>query len=1223
MFLSHELRRKLLQKGRALTLPQLREIARSMEESEKQARSIEGASGEVSSEVNSVSGRPDYKGDASTRNVKCFCCGNVGHKANDHRCPARGKQCRWCKGTGHFEAACKSKKKQNTGRGSGGARRPRRPDARRKDGPPHHVRQVEAEDKQSDDCEYAFGISDDCIVLSDGKISVKIGGLPVTMIIDSGASCNVIGRNVWEYLKANKVECVSNKVSKKLYTYGSNQPLQVAGVFTAEVSVGERVLSGVEFVVIENEGHALLGRETAIALEVLKLGPQVNSLKVSTDGAEGVPSIFEKFPGCCEGIGKLKDFQLKVPIDSEVQPIAQSIRRVPYHLRDKLSDKLDELVKLDIIEKVSGPSSWVSPVVVVPKPSGDIRLCVDMRQANMAVKREHYPIPTIDEVLQDLNQSKFFSKLDLNSAYHQIELSPESRDITTFCTHRGLYRYKRLMFGISCAPEMYQKVLQQVLQDCDGAHNILDDVIVHAATEEEHDRRFENVVRVLSSKGLTLNRDKCQFKMSHLEFMGHVLSARGIGPADVKVKAVVDAREPTSAAEVRSFLGLVNFTARFIPDLATVSAPLRQLTKDGEPFVWGLEQQKSFEELKTRLSSAETLGYFDKNAPTRVIADASPVGLGAVLVQQQGEEQRVISYASRSLSDTERRYSQTEKEALAIVWSCERFHAYLYGAEFELMTDHKPLECIFSPKSKTCARIERWLLRMQPYRFTVKYVPGPQNIADSLSRLLHSVPPSRDEDQTEEYVKWVAQESTPVALTTREIERASEHDPELRSIRECLLNGKWHAIEFKEYLPVRGELSAIGKLVLRGTRIVVPKQLRCQVLKLAHEGHPGIVSMKQRLRTKVWWPGIDKEAEKTCKTCHGCQLVSQPSKPEPMSRTELPSAPWQHLAADLLGPLPSGDYVFVVVDYYSRFFEIEFTKSTTSEKIVSMLSKIFVTHGLPLSLRTDNGPQFVSDYFEKYLEENGIEHRRTTPLWPQANGEIERQNRSILKRLRIAQAEGRNWKSEMDNFLVMYRSTPHSTTGVSPAELLFGRRIRTKLPHLQEFSIDDEVRDRDSERKKKGKVYADCRRNACESEIQEGDKVLLRQEKENKLSTPFKQSPFTVVQKNGNSVLVEADGVQYRQNVTHVKKYLERDDDVLPATSKSSDVSEAQRATQTSPSREFSEPAHSGTPSEDKPVEHKHVMEQSDDTTLRPSRVKRVPSRFQDYVLGCIQLAPG
>ena len=194
-----------------------------------------------------------------------------------------------------------------------------------------------------------------------------------------------------------------------------------------------------------------------------------------------------------------------------------------------------------------------------------------------------------------------------------------------------------------------------------------------------------------------------------------------------------------------------------------------------------------------------------------------------------------------------------------------------------------------------------------------------------------------------------------------------------------------------------------------------------------------------------------------------------------MARTEFPSAPWQHLAADLLGPLPSGDYIFVVVDYYSRFFEMEFTKSITTEKIVSLMSKMFVTHGLPCSLRTDNGPQFISDHFKGYLKKNGIEHRRTTPLWPQANGEIERQNRTILKRLRISQAEGRDWRSQMDDFLMMYRCTPHSTTGVSPAELLFDRKIRTKLPQLQEFTCDDEVRDRDSERKEKGEREDVCR----------------------------------------------------------------------------------------------------------------------------------------------------
>ena len=424
----------------------------------------------------------------------------------------------------------------------------------------------------------------------------------------------------------------------------------------------------------------------------------------------------------------------------------------------------------------------------------------------------------------------------------------------------------------------------------------------------------------MNERGLTFNRDKCQYKMAHLEFMGHVLSEHGVGPTEAKVRAVAEARGPRDAGEVRSFLGLVNFTARFIPDLATVSAPLQKLTKAKEPFVWGIDQQNSFNELKKRLTCAETLGYFDKEAKTTVIADASPVGLGAVLVQEQGDEHRIINYASRSLSDVERRYSQTEKEALAIVWSCERFHAYLYGAEFELLTDHKPLECIFSPKSKPCARIERWLLRMQPYTFTVKYLPGPKNIADPLSRLLRPESDTCRVSAGDEYVKFVAREATPVAMTTREIERESEHDPELQSVRECIMSGKWDCLVHKEYLPVRREPCAIGQLVLRGTRIVVPQNLREQVLKLAHEGHPGIVAMKQRLRSKVWWPGIDRQAEKVCQECFGCQLTSNPSKPEPMARIELPNAPWEHLVCDLLGPLPSGDYIFVVVDYYFVVF---------------------------------------------------------------------------------------------------------------------------------------------------------------------------------------------------------------------------------------------------------------------------------------------------------------
>jgi hypothetical protein len=236
------------------------------------------------------------------------------------------------------------------------------------------------------------------------------------------------------------------------------------------------------------------------------------------------------------------------------------------------------------------------------------------------------------------------------------------------------------------------------------------------------------------------------------------------------VDAVANARRPDSVSEVRSFLGL----GKFILDLATVADPLRKLTRQSEPFIWGDEQEHSFKELKKRLTNAETLGYFDLKAKTAIIADASPVGLGAVLVQTQKGESRVICYASRSLTDVERRYSQTEKEALALVWACERFHMYVYGIDFELLTDHKPLEFIYSRKSNASARVNRWVLRLQPYNFIVKHIPGKTNIADSLSRLTSEVP--EQDPTTEDYVRYVADKATPKAMTTREIEEASAND---------------------------------------------------------------------------------------------------------------------------------------------------------------------------------------------------------------------------------------------------------------------------------------------------------------------------------------------------------------------------------------------------------------------------------------------------------------
>ena len=1127
---STTLRRKFLTE-KDLTLEKVLDIASTFERAQNSATQMEnGVNGQVPEAGSTFQvrrperRRDDHRGQGAQpcAHIECYSCGRKGHRSKDPTCPAKSAKCHKCQNKGHFAVKCKS-----TPKFTSKSKKPNR-----------YARSI-SKYTEPDDETYIFTVKDS---FSANRLIVNVGGVPLDMIIDSGATCNVIDKNTWAFLKAQKLfKCISHaRTDKTLFAYGSKTPLKLAGTFRANIEGNGVTSANVEFTVLDGKGQSLLGRDSAIALDVLRVGPQICNL--STDIENSYPELFS-------GVGKLKDFQLTIPIDESVDPVIQPIRRVPYHLRERLEKKLESLEQTDIIEKVDTPSRWVSPAVIVPKGEDDIRLCIDMRQANTAVRRVHHTIPTIEDVLQEMNGSKIFSKLDIKNAYHQIELDEKSREITTFVTHTGQFRYKRLMFGVSCASELYQKVLQQILQNCPNAQNIMDDIIVHGVTQEQHDECLKNVLNVLREKGLTLNREKCEFNMSEIVFMGNVVSEHGVGPTESKVQDVLDARTPQNASEVRSFLGLVNFNARYIPDLATISEPLRRLTRKNVKFHWELEQEKSFEELKRRLTSAETLGFYDRNAKTQVICDASPVGIAAVLLQEQGDEQRVICYASRSLSKAEQKLAQIEREALAIVWGVERFHVYLYGTEFELLTDCKPLQFIMSPRSKPSARIERWVLRLQSYKFATRHIKGLDNISDCLSRLLKK---SKQDDQetnafisSTEYVKFVAVNATPSAITTREIEKASRFDTEISAVRECIAHNLWHKLPYKQYLPIKNELSAIGFLLLRGTRIVVPEALREQILEIAHESHPGIVSMKQNLRQHVYWPNIDKDVEKHCKTCYGCQLVSMPSKPEEMTRTELPNAPWQFLAIDWLGPLDSKDYILVTVDYYSRYIELGISKSPTSESAMKILHGIFSRHGLPLSVQTDGASCFTSDVFKAFLAENGIKHRRTTPFWPAANGECERQNRSLLKRIKIAQAEKRSWKAELDKYLLAYRSTPHSTTGVSPAELLFGRKIRSKLPSLQNHRLESEVRDTDSERKEKGKQYADKKRGACESSINVGDKVLLKQQKRNKLDTNFDPDPFVVCEKNGNSVVVERNGVTYKRNVSFVKKFSQRDNETL------------------------------------------------------------------------------
>ena len=1124
---SAQLRKALLEK-KDITFDKVLEMGRAKEAAQRQAQAIGKQSMYMSndSEVNAFSRKPDphvKKQAKPGRKGKCFRCGREGHYAKDKECPARNEVCRKCQKIGHYQSQCKTKCGGSSGNGPQMHPRSRR------------VNAVETGSDQESESEFAFVVDDTNV--RDGCIDVCVGGVLLSdVLIDSGATCNLIDKATWQSLKEQHVRCKSEKVTKKIYAYGSQKPLNTLGVFTACVEI-DGYNTKAEFVVIDGSGRPILGRDTAVELNVLRVGREVNAVTEAD------------FPGLFDGVGKLKGYEAKLHINTEVRPVAQNPRRVPYGLRDKVAAEIQNLQRQGIIEPVQGPTPWVNPVVIVPKPSGAVRLCVDMRQANEAIVRERHPIPTVDEVLQDLNGSTVLSKLDLRLGFHQLELHEDSRPITTFATHLGLFRYTRLFFGVNSAPELYQHVLRQVLRNCEGTANIADDIIVHGKTKDEHDKRLLKVFQTLSEAGLTLNREKCTFAMSQLEFMGHLISHRGVGPTKTRVEAVQKAREPQSASEVRSFLGLVNFSARYIPNMATVSEPLRRLTRQNVKFEWKSEQKQAFESLKNALTEAQTLAFFDKDAETQVIADAGPTGLGAVLIQVQHGERRVVCYASRSLSDVERRYSQTEKEALALVWSCERFHVYLCGIKFKLITDHKPLQVIFGPRSKPSARIERWVLRLQQYDYEVVYRCGASNIADPLSRLSVSAGSKQKQNVAEEYIRFVAEQSTPCVISIQHLEHESSRDPALQQIRRAIDTGNWSLCS-PAVKAVKEEITKIGQLVLRGTRIIAPRSLQQKLILAAHEGHQGIVKTKARLRSKLWWPEMDKMTEAVCKSCFECQLVSQPANPEPMIRTELPGKAWEHLAADILGPLPDGQYVFVVVDYYSRYFEVRLMRTVTSKKLAECLDDIFTTHGLPLSLKTDNAQCFVSQEFTDFLSSRDIRHKTSIPLWPQSNGEVERQNRTLLKYLKIIHAKGEDMKSAMNKFLLAYRVTPHCTTGRSPAELLYNRKIRGTLPQFVPESEEVPtpssavVREQDKLKKEKGAEYGDKRRSAKPSDIREGDLVLLQQNKQNKLTTTYQPELYTVLSRNGSEVTVQSSqGVKYRRNVAHLKKFIRSSQD--------------------------------------------------------------------------------
>lgn len=478
--------------------------------------------------------------------------------------------------------------------------------------------------------------------------------------------------------------------------------------------------------------------------------------------------------------------------------------------------------------------------------------------------------------------------------------------------------------------------------------------------------------------------------------------------------------------------------------------PLRHLIKKTTPWHWNSKHQKAFNKLKQSLLLSETLAYFNPSAETEVITDASPVGLGAVIAQRQPDGNfRPISYASRALTPVEQRYSQIERESLAILFGVERFRMYLYGMKIIVRTDHKPLVNLFSPTAKPPPRIERWVMRLMAYDFKVFYQPGSQNSADYLSRSNPLQKKVHREKMAEEYIHHITMQALPRSLTLKQIAAATIKDPLLHALKIAVSKSWAGYTPSAKFYPMRHDITVYQDVLLYKQRILIPKSLRNLTLELAHEGHQGVVRTKQRLRAKVWWPKMNKDAEQYVEKYHSCQVVGKMPNPDPVTMTKIPDAAWILVGCDLCGPFPTGEHLLVCVDYYSRYPEVVILRKVSAQMITTKLRKLFCRYGAPEELITDNGPQFRDNQdFKALLQEFNVKHRRVTPYHPAANGEVECFNRNLKKCIQTAIADNRNWRKTLENYLLSYRNTEHRITGSTPAELMFGRKLRDKLPFV-------------------------------------------------------------------------------------------------------------------------------------------------------------------------------
>ena len=841
-----------------------------------------------------------------------------------------------------------------------------------------------------------------------------------------------------------------------------------------------------------------------------------------------------------QGLGKFPGEPYKLRLKPDAVPAKHRPRKVPVHLQDAFHEEVEWLVKIDVLEKVTEPTEWVNSFVIVEKvidssnahsPNHVIKksiwLCIDPKDLNEALEREPYYSRTIDELISMFAGAKVFTIVDMDRGYWQVVLHSESRKLTCMVFDIWRYQFKRLPMGSKVASDIFQRMLDSVYIGLPGVTGIADDMVIFSRNEEEHDRNLILFLETTRKNGLVLNKRKLQFKKEEVSFFGHRWNSTGISPDPKKTESILKMQFPPDKETMHSFLGLVNFLNRYTPRLAELCSPLRKLILKDSHYSPGDPEHTAFDAIKAEFQKKIILPYFDRNKETILQTDASKKGFGAVILQ----EEQPIYYASRALTSAEKNYQNLEREAQAAVWGMEKFHYFLYGRKFILQTDQKPLVSIFRKHMiDVSPRIQRISIWAWQYDFVPQHIPGRINvIADSLSRVTPLEFQDSDAEKDILAVNFL-QYSSIEERERDEVLQETNKDKELQSLKHYISTG-WPAkrsqipVFLHPYWNFRDELMIESGILMKNSKVLIPETLKQKYLMQIHQGHQGIEACRTRAREFVFWISINNDLKELVEKCDICQSQQNSTPIIQKYVSEVPPHPWHMIGSDLFY-FQRIDFL-VVVDYFSKYLIIRKIPSSTSSAVIKELGMIFSEFGKPQIFRSDNGPCYSSQEFKFFMQNWLIKHRTSSPHYPQSNGLAESMVKVSKNLIEKAVRQDLPW----NQLLLDYRCTPISSEIPSPAEILFGRKLRSSISILPSQVMNDRIsKQRELIVKKEGKFYTN-RIKALPFEA--GQNVWLQ----NSDSRKYEEAVIREKCREPNSYMVQipATGQCFRRNSNFIK----------------------------------------------------------------------------------------